>query len=184
MVPAGTGCRCGGLPGVLDWPCFSLAETSPVDAEADDRFMRLALEEARRAAAAGEVPVGAVVVLDGEVLGRAHNASIASSDPTAHAEVLALRGAAAKVGNYRLPGSALYVTVEPCAMCAGALLHARIARLIYGAPDPKGGAVVSTLRLLETPGLTHRVAVTAGVREEECGALLRDFFQARRAAAG
>lgn len=150
----------------------------------DARFMELALEEARRAALAGEVPVGAVVVLEGEILGRAHNASIALSDPTAHAEVLALRGAAATIGNYRLPGAALYVTVEPCAMCAGALLHARVARLIYGAPDPKAGAVSSVLRLLETPGLTHWVAVTTGIRAEECGALLRDFFQARRAAAG
>lgn len=184
MVSAGTEGRCGGLPGVLDWPCFSLAEAGAVDPEADDRFMRLALEEARRAAAAGEVPVGAVVVLEGEVLGRAHNASVGLSDPTAHAEVLGLRHAAAKVGNYRLPGAALYVTVEPCAMCAGALLHARIARLIYGAADPKAGAVASVLRLLETPGLTHRVAVTAGLRGEECGALVRDFFQARRPAAG
>ena len=152
--------------------------------EADDRFMRLALEEARRAAAAGEVPVGAVVVLDGEIMARARNASIALSDPTAHAEVLALRKAGGKVGNYRLPGAALYVTVEPCAMCAGALLHARVARLIYGAPDVKAGAVASVLRLLETPGLTHRVLVTAGVMGEECGTLLRDFFQARRAAPG
>lgn len=153
-------------------------------AETDDRFMRLALEEARLAAAAGEVPVGAVVVLEGEVLGRAHNASIALADPTAHAEILALREAAAKIGNYRLPGTALYVTLEPCAMCAAALSQARVARLIYGATDPKAGAVVSLLRLLETPGLTHRVAVTAGLRAEECGALLRDFFQTRRAAPG
>jgi tRNA(adenine34) deaminase len=155
-----------------------------VRAEADDRFMGLALEEARAAAAAGEVPVGAVLALEGEVLARAHNASIALADPTAHAEVLALREAAAKTGNYRLSGTALYVTLEPCAMCAGALVQARVARLIYGAPDPKAGAVVSLLRLLEMPGLTHRVAVTAGVRAEECGALLRDFFQARRAAPG
>lgn len=153
-------------------------------AETDDRLMRLALEEARLAAAAGEVPVGAVLALEGEVLARAHNASIALADPTAHAEVLALREAAAKIGNYRLSGAALYVTLEPCAMCAGALLQARVARLIYGAPDPKAGAVVSLLRLLETPGLTHRVAVTAGVWAEECGFLLRDFFQARRAAPG
>lgn len=152
--------------------------------EADDRFMRLALEEARLAAAAGEVPVGAVLALEGEVLARTHNASIALADPTAHAEVLALREAAAKIGNYRLSGTALYVTLEPCAMCAGALLQARVGRLIYGAPDPKAGAVVSLLRLLETPGLTHRVVVTAGVRAEECGSLLRDFFQARRAAPG
>ena len=155
-----------------------------MDAEADDRFMRLALEEARLAAAAGEVPVGAVLVLAGDILARAHNASIGRSDPTAHAEILALRDAAAKVGNYRLPGAALYVTVEPCAMCAGAVLHARVARLIYGAPDAKGGAVVSVHRLLDAPGLTHRVAVTAGLRGAECGALLSDFFRARRAAAG
>ena len=152
--------------------------------ETDDRFMLAALEEARLAAAAGEVPVGAVVVLAGRILARGHNTPIGLADPTAHAEVLALRSAAARIGNYRLPGAALYVTVEPCAMCAGALLNARVSRLIYGAPDPKAGAVASRLRLLEAPGLTHRVAVTAGLRGEECGALLRDFFQARRAAAG
>jgi tRNA(adenine34) deaminase len=155
-----------------------------VFSEADDRFMLVALEEARLAAAAGEVPVGAVVVLGGRILGRGRNTPIGLSDPTAHAEVLALRGAAASIGNYRLPGAALYVTVEPCVMCAGALLNARVSRLIYGAPDPKAGAVVSLLRLLDAPGLTHRVAVTAGLRGEECGALLRNFFQARRAAAG
>jgi tRNA(adenine34) deaminase len=152
--------------------------------DADDRFMLVALEEARLAAAAGEVPVGAVVVLGERILAREHNAPIGLADPTGHAEVLALRSAAARAGNYRLPGAALYVTVEPCAMCAGALLNARVSRLIYGAPDPKAGAVASRLRLLEVPGLTHRVAVTAGLRGEECGALLRDFFQARRAAAG
>jgi len=152
--------------------------------DADDRFMLVALEEARLAAAAGEVPVGAVVVLGERILARGRNTPIGLSDPTAHAEVLALRNAAARVGNYRLPGAALYVTVEPCAMCAGALLNARVSRLIYGAPDPKAGAVASRLRLLEVPGLPHRVAVTAGLRGEECGALLRDFFQARRAAAG
>lgn len=152
--------------------------------DADDRFMLVALEEARLAAAAGEVPVGAVVVLGGRILARGHNTPIGLSDPTAHAEVLALRSAAARIGNYRLPGAALYVTVEPCAMCAGAVLNARVSRLIYGAPDPKAGAVASRLRLLEVPGLPHRVAVTAGLRGEECGALLRDFFQARRAAAG
>ena len=151
---------------------------------ADDRFMLVALEEARLAAAAGEVPVGAVVVLAGRILARGHNTPIGLADPTAHTEVLALRSAAARIGNYRLPGAALYVTVEPCAMCAGALLNARVSRLIYGAPDPKAGAVASRLRLLEVPGLTHRVVVTAGLRGEECGALLRDFFQARRAAAG
>jgi len=152
--------------------------------DADDRFMLVALEEARLAAVAGEVPVGAVVVLGERILARGHNTPIGLSDPTAHAEVLALRSAAARIGNYRLPGAALYVTVEPCAMCAGALLNARVSRLIFGAPDPKAGAVASRLRLLEVPGLPHRVAVTAGLRGEECGALLRDFFQARRAAAG
>lgn len=147
----------------------------------DDRFMGLALAEARRADAAGEVPVGAVVVLDGRVIARGHNAPIARQDPTAHAEVEAMRAAARTLGNYRLEGATLYVTIEPCAMCCGAAVHARIARLVYGAADPKAGAVRSLHRLLEDPRLNHRVAVTADVRAADCGALLRDFFAARRA---
>ena len=149
--------------------------------EADDhRLMGLALEEARRAEGAGEVPVGAVVVLDGEVIGSAHNAPIALADPTAHAEVLALREAAGKRGNYRLPGATLYATVEPCAMCCGAILQARLVRLVYGAADPKAGAARSLYRLLEDPRLNHEVAVTGAVRGEESARLLRRFFESRR----
>jgi tRNA(adenine34) deaminase len=146
----------------------------------DDHWMGLALEEAARAAQEQEVPVGAVVVQDGRLLGRGHNASIARHDPTAHAEILALREAARTAGNYRLPGATLYATVEPCAMCCGALVHARVARLVFGADDPKAGAVRSLHRLLDDPRLNHQVAVTAGVRAAACGERLREFFRARR----
>ena len=144
-------------------------------------FMRIALEEARRAAEVGEVPVGAVVVLDGQVLGRGHNRPIAAADPTAHAEVVALREAARRAGNYRLTGTTLYVTVEPCVMCAGACLHARIGGLVYGAPDAKAGAVVSRARVLDEPAWSHRVGVTGGVLAVEAGELMRAFFRTRRA---
>ena len=146
----------------------------------DYHWMGLALEEATLAAAAGEVPVGAVVVLDGRPLGRGHNRPIALSDPTAHAEIVALRAAAREIGNYRLTGAVLYATVEPCAMCCGAALHARVARLVYGAADPKAGAVRSLYRLLEDPRLNHQVDVTAGVRGAECGAKLGEFFKTKR----
>lgn len=146
----------------------------------DEAWMAEALREARRGLAAGEVPVGAVVVVDGRVVARAHNAPITMTDPTAHAEVLALRAAGRELGNYRLPGATLYVTLEPCVMCCGALVHARIARLVYGADDPKAGAVVSRFRVLEDAGLNHRVAVTGGVRAAEAAALLHAFFAARR----
>ncbi len=146
----------------------------------DERFMGLALEEADRAATAGEVPVGAVVVLDGRVVARGHNAPVADRDPTAHAEIVALRAAARELGNYRLPDVTLYSTVEPCAMCCGALVHARVARLVYGAADPKAGAVRSLFRLLEDARLNHHVAVTAGVRASECGSRLSEFFRNRR----
>ncbi len=139
-----------------------------------------ALDEARRGMAAGEVPVGAVVVRDGQIIGRAHNAPVSTADPTAHAEVLALRGAARKLGNYRLTGSTLYVTVEPCAMCAGAMLHARVERLVYGARDPKAGAVESLYRLIDDPRLNHRIRSRADVQGEASAALLRRFFEARR----
>jgi tRNA(adenine34) deaminase len=142
--------------------------------------MRAALAEARVGLAAGEVPVGAVVVLDGAIVGQAHNAPITLGDPTAHAEVLALREAARKVGNYRLPGAELYVTLEPCAMCCGAAVHARIARVVYGAADPKAGAVASRHRLLDDAGPGHRVEAVGGVLAAECGALLREFFETRR----
>ena len=146
----------------------------------DARFMDLALEEADRAATAGEVPVGAVVVLDGRVIARGHNAPIAQRDPTAHAEIVALRAAARELGNYRLPGVTLYCTVEPCAMCCGAVVHARIARLVYGAADPKAGAVESLFRFLEDARLNHHVEVTAGVRAAEGGSRLSEFFRTRR----
>ncbi|OGK95026.1 MAG: tRNA-specific adenosine deaminase [Candidatus Rokubacteria bacterium RIFCSPLOWO2_02_FULL_73_56] len=142
--------------------------------------MREALAEARRGLEAGEVPVGAVLVLDGAVIARAHNAPIALADPTAHAEVLALREAGRKTGNYRLTGATLYVTVEPCPMCCGAALHARVARVVYGAADPKAGAVESLHRLLDDARFNHRVAVTSGVLAGESAALLREFFETKR----
>lgn len=146
----------------------------------DEGFMRAALDEARRGLAAGEVPVGAVVVLAGAIVGRAHNAPIALADPTAHAEVLALREAGRKLGNYRLTGATLYATVEPCAMCCGALLQARVARVVYGARDPRAGAVESLYRLLDDRRLNHRVEAQGGVLAEECGALVTAFFDTRR----
>ena len=148
-----------------------------MDAEA---FMRAALAEARAGLAAGEVPVGAVVVLDDVIIGQAHNAPIAHGDPTAHAEVLALREAARKVSNYRLPRATLYATLEPCVMCCGAVIQARIPRVVYGAADPKAGAVASRDRLLDDGRSNHRVETVAGVLEAECGALLREFFETRR----
>ena len=142
--------------------------------------MRLALDEAQRGLEAGEVPVGAVVVRDGLILGRAHNTPVRLADPTAHAEIMALREAGRRLGNYRLPGATLYVTVEPCPMCCGAALHARLARVVYGALDPKAGAVESLYRLLDDARLNHRVEAAGGVLAEECGAVLRRFFAAKR----
>lgn len=150
----------------------------------DDAFMREAIEEARRGSAAGEVPVGAVVVIGGSVVARAHNAPVALSDPTAHAEVLALRDAARKTGNYRLTDATLYATVEPCAMCCGAALNARVVRLVYGARDPKAGAVDSLFRLAGDPRLNHRMQTRGGVLAEACGALLSGFFESRRLRGG
>ncbi len=151
--------------------------------EADLRWMARALELAREAEAAGEVPVGAVVVRDGRLLGEGWNRPIGACDPTAHAEVEALRAAARAAGNYRLPGSTLYVTLEPCPMCAGALLHARIRRLVYGAPDPKTGACGGVFPLLQDPRHHHRVRVEGGLMAGPCGRLLRAFFARRRAGA-
>jgi len=142
--------------------------------------MREALALAAASAAAGEVPVGAVVVRDGSVIGRGRNQPITSHDPTAHAEVLALRDAAARVGNYRLPGATLYVTLEPCLMCVGALMHARVAMVVYGALEPKAGAMESTQRAHEHPALNHRVTVVSGVLAAESRDLLQTFFQQRR----
>ena len=149
--------------------------------DSDAAFMREALALAREAAAVGEVPVGALVVSQGRVIGRGFNAPIASHDPSAHAEMQALRAAGKALGNYRLPDCELYVTLEPCAMCVGAMLHARIARLVYGAADPKTGACGSVIDLFGAAKLNHHATVTPGVMAEECAALLRQFFAAKRA---
>ncbi|HYB62043.1 MAG TPA: tRNA adenosine(34) deaminase TadA [Methylomirabilota bacterium] len=148
-------------------------------ASAED-FMRIALEEARVAADAGEVPIGAALVVAGSVISRAGNRTIRDCDPTAHAEIVAIRAAARAISNYRLVGAELYVTVEPCAMCAGALVQARIARLVYGAADPKGGAVRSCFSLLDHPALNHRLDVVSGVLAGDCAALIQSFFASRR----
>jgi tRNA(adenine34) deaminase len=145
-----------------------------------DAFMDAALEQARLALAAGEVPIGAVLVIDGEIVARAFNQPISSCDPTAHAEVLVVREAARIVGNYRLTAADVYVTLEPCLMCVGALVHARIKTLIYGAAEPKTGALVSTVRALETPGLNHRFNVAGGVREDAARELIQQFFKEKR----
>ncbi len=153
--------------------------SAPIEGE-DAAFMALALAEAQQAAAAGEVPVGAVVVLEGRVIGSGHNQPIGASDPTAHAEIVALRAAARQMKNYRLPGAALFATVEPCPMCCGAALQARVARVVYGADDPKAGAARSLFRLLEDARLNHQIAVSGGVKSAECAALLSEFFRAKR----
>ena len=146
----------------------------------DESWMTEALSLAREAGTAGEVPVGAIVVLDGQIVGRGFNQPIGSTDPTAHAEIMALRNAATQVGNYRLPGATLYVTLEPCLMCAGAMMHARIARVVFGARDPKTGVAGSVLDLFAEARLNHHAEITGGVRAEECGQLLSSFFAARR----
>ena len=145
-----------------------------------DDGMRLALAQAANAQQIGEVPVGAVVILDGRVIGEGFNQPISAVDPTAHAEVMALRAAAREVGNYRLTGSSLYVTVEPCLMCVGAMIHARVKQVVFGAPEPKGGALVSAVRAHETPGLNHKLEVLGGVLEEECRRVMQAFFEERR----
>jgi tRNA(adenine34) deaminase len=149
----------------------------------DPRFMQLALEQAQQAWALGEVPVGAVVVRDGEVIAAGCNQPIGRHDPTAHAEIVALRAAAEKLGNYRLPGCELYVTLEPCAMCSGAMMHARLARVVYAAPDPKTGACGSVLDLFREERLNHHTEVVGGVMAAEASAMLKGFFAERRAAA-
>ena len=148
--------------------------------ESDFRWMGLALEEARRAGDAGEVPIGAVAVLEGREIATGSNRTIRDCDPTAHAEMIALRAAAKAIGNYRLAGVVLYVTIEPCSMCAGAIVQARIDRVVYGADDPKGGAARSCFNVLDNPQLNHRVELVPNVRAEECAALLQNFFAARR----
>jgi tRNA(adenine34) deaminase len=148
--------------------------------ELDLEFMRAALDEARVAAERGEVPVGAVVAHEGRIIARGHNRTLADNDPTAHAEMVVLRAAANALGNYRLNGAEVYVTVEPCAMCAGALIQARVSRLIYGCAEPKGGAVRSCFQVLDHPSVNHRVEVTSGVLAEECARELQTFFAVRR----
>jgi tRNA(adenine34) deaminase len=148
--------------------------------ETDEAFMRRALDLARHAEQAGEVPVGALVVLNDEVIGEGWNQPIVSHDPTAHAEIVALRTAATRMKNYRLTNTTLYVTLEPCAMCAGAIVQARVARVVYGATDPKAGAAGSVFNLLESSSLNHRAQIAGGVLAEECGEMLRSFFEVRR----
>jgi tRNA(adenine34) deaminase len=151
-----------------------------MQSESEEYYMGLALAEAQKAQAAGEVPVGAVIVSDGNVIGKGFNRPISGNDPTAHAEIVALRDAARHQQNYRLSNATLYCTVEPCMMCAGAIIHARIARVVFGTPDPKAGAAGSIYSVLTDPRLNHRVEVLSGICEDECAALLRQFFSARR----
>lgn len=146
----------------------------------EEDYMRAALEQARAAGAVDEVPVGAVVVCGGEIVGRGFNQPIGRHDPTAHAEIMALRDAAAHLGNYRLPGCELYVTLEPCAMCSGAIMHARIARVVFGARDPKTGVAGSVLDLFAEPRLNHHATIEGGLLADECGRMLSSFFAARR----
>ena len=146
----------------------------------EEAFMRVALEQAREARQRGEVPVGAVVVSNGIVVGEGYNQPITTNDPTAHAEIVAMRAAASYLGNYRLSGADLYVTIEPCQMCVGAMIHARIARVIYGAREPKAGALESAMRAHEHPSLNHRLVTVSGVLEDECRTMMQEFFEARR----
>ena len=159
-------------------PAEAHPETRPPDT--DELFMEEALRAAQRALEAGEVPVGAVVVHDGKIIGRGGNRNLTDSDPTAHAEMVALRQAGAVLGNHRLEGCELFATIEPCAMCAGALVHARLKRLVYGADDPKAGAVHSVMQVLNYPSLNHRMEVRAGVLAGRCAELLQSFFRSRR----
>ena len=142
--------------------------------------MSAALELAREARERGEVPVGALLVMDGEILGRGFNQPVSLNDPTAHAEIVALRQAGREAGNYRLPGSTMYVTIEPCQMCVGAMVHARVARVVYGTPEPKAGAIESAMRAHEHPSLNHRLEVTGRVLEDECREVIQTFFKERR----
>lgn len=148
--------------------------------DSDLEFMREALDEARTAAERGEVPIGAVLVHEGKIVARAHNRTLTDNDPTAHAEMVAIRAAAQSIGNHRLNGTSLYVTVEPCAMCAGALIQARVVRLIYGCAEQKGGAVRTCFQILDHPAVNHRVEVISGMLADECAAVMQEFFAQRR----
>jgi len=152
----------------------------PENPNPDVSFMQVALDEARAAAQRGEIPIGAIIVHDGRIIARAGNRTITDCDPTAHAEIVALRAAARELKNYRLLDATLYVTIEPCSMCAGAMIQARIARLVYGADDAKGGAVRSCFSILDNPQLNHRVEITSGVLADESAAILKDFFARKR----
>lgn len=151
-----------------------------MDLVSAEYWMREAIIEARKAEAEGEVPVGAILVLNDKAIGRGHNSPIGAHDPTAHAEIIVLRQGGLFCSNYRLPGSALIVTVEPCVMCVGAMIHARVDELVYGAADPKAGAVESCFRLADSGRLNHKIRVTSGILQDECGSLLKSFFAARR----
>jgi tRNA(adenine34) deaminase len=153
---------------------------APRMAESDLEFMRAALDEARTGAERGEVPIGAVLVHEGTIIARAHNRTLTDNDPTAHAEMVAIRAAAQTIRNHRLNGTSLYVTVEPCAMCAGAMIQARVARLIYGCAEQKGGAVRTCFQILDHPAVNHRVEVISGMLAEECAAVMQEFFAQRR----
>jgi tRNA(adenine34) deaminase len=163
------------------WPGRVEVDRNVANGRTDEEFMRAALELAREARERGEVPVGAVLVMDGEIMGRGFNQPVSRNDPTAHAEIVALRQAGRAAGNYRLPGSTMYVTIEPCQMCVGAMVHARVARVVYGTPEPKAGAIESAMRAHEHPSLNHRLEVTGRVLEDECREVIQAFFQERRA---
>jgi tRNA(adenine34) deaminase len=154
--------------------------TEQVENLADHRWMQMALELARKARRCGEVPVGAVIVKDGEMIGRGSNQPISGADPTAHAEIIAIRSACNALGNYRIPGTTLYVSLEPCPMCAGAIVQARIQRVVFAAPDPRAGAAGTIFNLLDNPSLNHRCEVVSGPLEGEASALLKNFFRERR----
>ena len=167
------------MPSLFLFTLFQRGILSPA-MEIDIQFMQEALGEARAAAAGGEVPIGAVLVHDGKILARSGNRTIRDNDPTAHAEMVVLREAARLLGNYRLADTTLYVTIEPCSMCAGAIIQARVPRLVYGADDPKGGAVRSCFEILSNPRLNHQVEVTAGILAADCATILQSFFAERR----
>ena len=155
-------------------------ELRPPEGISDAFWMERALELARAAAAAGDVPVGAIIVKDGQIVGEGHNRNLLDTDPTAHAEMIALRQAASRVGNHRLAGAVMFATIEPCAMCAGAMVHARLQRLVYGASDPKAGAAGSVLEVINHPRLNHQMVVTSGVLADQCSEILQEFFRKKR----
>lgn len=155
-------------------------EIQPPEGISDAFWMERALELARAAAASGEVPVGAIIVKDGRIVGEGHNRNLLDTDPTAHAEMIALRQAGARVGNHRLAGAVMFATIEPCAMCAGAMIHARLQRLVYGASDPKAGAAGSVLEVINHPRLNHQMVVTSGVLADQCSEILQEFFRKKR----